>query len=92
MFVLNFIVSPRFEIFAFCLVDKKRKINEYNLFLQLTGNESKIDLWMLSKLSYATQVCDDGFAKYDFNGATTACYNLWLYDLCDVYLVRKLKS
>ena len=41
---------------------------------------------MLSKVSYAAQVCDGAFAQYDFNSATTACYNLWLYDLCDVYL------
>ncbi|XP_015600772.1 valine--tRNA ligase isoform X1 [Cephus cinctus] len=53
---------------------------------QLTGSESNVDLWMLSRLSYAVQVCDDGMAQYDFNAATTACYNLWLYDLCDVYL------
>ncbi|XP_016841335.1 valine--tRNA ligase isoform X2 [Nasonia vitripennis] len=54
--------------------------------VKLTGNESNIDLWMLSRVSYAAQVCDDGLGQYDFNSATTACYNLWLYDLCDVYL------
>ena len=43
---------------------------------------------MLSRVSYAAKICDAGFAEYDFNSATTACYNLWLYDLCDVYLVR----
>ncbi|XP_014212180.1 valine--tRNA ligase isoform X1 [Copidosoma floridanum] len=53
---------------------------------KLTGNESSIDLWMLSRVSYATQICDDGFTQFDFNSVTTACYNLWLYDLCDVYL------
>lgn len=41
---------------------------------------------MLSRVSYAANICDDAFARYDFNSATTACYNLWLYDLCDVYL------
>ncbi|KAJ8686683.1 hypothetical protein QAD02_022477 [Eretmocerus hayati] len=53
---------------------------------KLTGDESSIDLWMLSRLSHAAKICDEGFAQYDFNAATTACYNLWLYDLCDVYL------
>ncbi|XP_074110444.1 valyl-tRNA synthetase [Cotesia typhae] len=53
---------------------------------ELTGNESNIDMWMLSRVSYAAKICDEGLAEYDFNGATTACYNLWLYDLCDVYL------
>ncbi|XP_044001066.1 valine--tRNA ligase isoform X2 [Aphidius gifuensis] len=53
---------------------------------QLTGHETNVDLWMLSRVSYAAKTCDEGMAQYDFNGATTACYNLWLYDLCDVYL------
>ncbi|XP_058803896.1 valine--tRNA ligase isoform X3 [Phymastichus coffea] len=53
---------------------------------KLTNNESNIDMWMLSRVSNAAAICDEGFAQYDFNGATTACYNLWLYDLCDVYL------
>ncbi|XP_057331358.1 valine--tRNA ligase isoform X2 [Microplitis mediator] len=52
----------------------------------MTGNESKIDMWMLSRVSHAAKICDEGLGQYDFNGATTACYNLWLYDLCDVYL------
>ncbi|KAK0095995.1 hypothetical protein PV326_006831 [Microctonus aethiopoides] len=53
---------------------------------QLTGNETNVDLWMLSRVSYAAKICDEGLAQYDFNSATTACYNLWLYDLCDIYL------
>ncbi|XP_033219873.1 valine--tRNA ligase isoform X2 [Belonocnema kinseyi] len=52
----------------------------------LTGYESNVDLWMLSRVSNAVKICDEGIAQYDFNAATTACYNLWLYDLCDVYL------
>ncbi|XP_076244196.1 valyl-tRNA synthetase [Calliopsis andreniformis] len=50
------------------------------------GTESNVDLWMLSRVSYAVKTCDEAMAQYDFNTATTACYNLWLYDLCDVYL------
>ncbi|XP_012257188.2 valine--tRNA ligase isoform X1 [Athalia rosae] len=53
---------------------------------QLSGNETKVDLWMLSRLAHAAQVCDEAIAQYDLTTATTACYNLWLYDLCDVYL------
>lgn len=45
---------------------------------------------MLSRLSYAVKTCDEAMAQYDFTAATTACYNLWLYDLCDIYLVRTL--
>ena len=46
-----------------------------------------MDRWILSRLSAATEACDGGFVNYDFPAATTACYNFWLYDLCDVYLV-----
>ncbi|KAK2580346.1 hypothetical protein KPH14_001243 [Odynerus spinipes] len=53
---------------------------------QLTGKETNVDLWMLSRVSYAAKTCDEAIAQYDFTTATTACYNLWLYELCDVYL------
>lgn len=55
------------------------------LFFQ-TGTESNMEQWILSRLAYATEQCDRGFKAYDFATATTACYNFWLYDLCDVYL------
>ncbi|CAK1580629.1 unnamed protein product [Parnassius mnemosyne] len=45
-----------------------------------------MDQWMLSRLSLAVQKVNAGFRNYDFPSATTHCYNLWLYDLCDVYL------
>ncbi|KAJ0176412.1 hypothetical protein K1T71_007591 [Dendrolimus kikuchii] len=52
----------------------------------LPGDLSKMDRWMLSRLSLAVEKVNSGFANYDFPSATTHCYNLWLYDLCDVYL------
>lgn len=55
-----------------------------------TGGESLVDSWILSRLSYAVQQCNEGFESYDFPKATTACYNFWLYELCDIYLVRRL--
>lgn len=48
--------------------------------------ESVMDKWIKSRLAYAVQTCNESFVKYEFNVITTACYNLWLYDLCDVYL------
>ncbi|XP_050350770.1 valine--tRNA ligase [Nymphalis io] len=47
---------------------------------------SSMDRWMLSRLALAVQKVNSGFQTYDFPSATTHCYNLWLYDLCDVYL------
>ncbi|XP_043285479.1 valine--tRNA ligase isoform X2 [Venturia canescens] len=59
---------------------------QYDGDTELTGNETNVDVWMLSRVSHAAKTCDEGMAQYDFTAATTACYNLWLYDLCDVYL------
>ncbi|KAM9852346.1 valine--tRNA ligase isoform 2-T2 [Aulostomus maculatus] len=53
---------------------------------QLCGEESVSDRWILSRLSAAVALCDNGFKAYDFPAITTAIYNFWLYELCDVYL------
>lgn len=45
-----------------------------------------MDRWILSKLSSAVALCNEGFEQYNFPQATTALYNFWLYELCDVYL------
>lgn len=45
-----------------------------------------MDLWILSRLATAVSDSNTGFSGYDFQQATSACYNFWLYDLCDVYL------
>ncbi|KAG7277920.1 hypothetical protein CRUP_004699 [Coryphaenoides rupestris] len=53
---------------------------------QLSGEESTVDRWILSRLSAAVGLCATGFQAYDFPGITTAIYSFWLYELCDVYL------
>ncbi len=45
-----------------------------------------MDRWILSRLAYAASQCDEAFQSYNFPKATTALYNFWLYELCDVYL------
>lgn len=54
--------------------------------LSSCGNESPMDLWMLSRVTAAVESCNKAFETYEFPTATSACYHLWLYDLCDVYL------
>jgi len=44
------------------------------------------DRWILSRLAYAVDTVHQGFQTYNFPQATTALYNFWLYELCDVYL------
>ena len=50
------------------------------------GQESHLDLWLLSRLSAATDACNQGIGSYEFHQATSACYSFWLKELCDVYL------
>jgi len=54
--------------------------------VEFDGEESLLDRWILSRLSDAIRICNTAFENYEFPTATTACYNFWLYELCDVYL------
>lgn len=45
-----------------------------------------MDKWILSCLANAVSTCNAGFEEYDLPKATSAIYNFWLYELCDVYL------
>eukprot|EP00002_Diphylleia_rotans_P039329 TRINITY_DN909_c0_g1_i2.p1 TRINITY_DN909_c0_g1~~TRINITY_DN909_c0_g1_i2.p1 ORF type:complete len:1026 (+),score=250.34 TRINITY_DN909_c0_g1_i2:57-3134(+) len=53
---------------------------------ELSGHESYADLWILSRLSEAAAVANKGFDEFDLSASTTAIYNFWYYELCDVYL------
>lgn len=53
---------------------------------RLTGHESRLDRWMLSKVIVATEQVNKSIEAYDFLRATTGCYKVWLYEFCDVYL------
>lgn len=68
------------------LPTKEEKSQKICPVTKLSGDESKLDIWILSRLSEAVELCKKAFESYDFPTATTACYNLWLYDFCDVYL------
>jgi len=52
----------------------------------LPGKVTIMDMWILHRLSVAEQLTNEGFKAYDFPKCTTALYNFWLYDLCDIYL------
>lgn len=47
-----------------------------------------MDRWIRSRLTEAVRLSNQGFQAYDFPAVTTAQYSFWLYELCDVYLVR----
>ncbi|XP_005389443.2 PREDICTED: valine--tRNA ligase isoform X1 [Chinchilla lanigera] len=50
------------------------------------GRASLVDRWILSRLTEAVRLSNEGFQAYDFPAITTAQYSFWLYELCDVYL------
>ena len=57
--------------------------DEYELYSKL---DDKINSWVMSRLADTVDLVNQGFETYNFPQATTAVYNFWLYDLCDVYL------
>ena len=60
------------------------------LFQSGKGAASLMDQWILSRLSDAVTSCNRSFETYDFPVATSAIYNFFLYELCDVYLVSPM--
>ncbi|KAF8888987.1 tRNA synthetases class I-domain-containing protein [Infundibulicybe gibba] len=51
-----------------------------------TGKESLVEQWILHKLNIASAEINTHLAERNFMSATTAAYNFWLYELCDVYI------
>ncbi|XP_071548302.1 valine--tRNA ligase isoform X2 [Panulirus ornatus] len=54
--------------------------------LEMKLDLSMMDRWMLSQLAIAVKECNIAFEEFNFPRATTALYNLWWYQICDVYL------
>ncbi|XP_071449682.1 valine--tRNA ligase isoform X1 [Hetaerina americana] len=67
---------------------KSKEVSMYALSRPPQGikKESPMNIWIRSRLAAAIKACNEGFETYDLPMATTACYNFWLYELCDVYL------
>ena len=59
---------------------------------QPTGNESLVEKWILHKLNLAAEEINQQLSERNFMNATGAAYNFWLYELCDVYIVRPSHS
>ncbi|KAF4597436.1 hypothetical protein EYR40_007895 [Pleurotus pulmonarius] len=51
-----------------------------------TGSESLVEKWIFHKLNIAAAEINKQLADRNFMNATTAAYNFWLYELCDVYI------
>lgn len=54
--------------------------------MQPTGKESLVEKWILHKLNVAATEINTQLTERNFMAATTAAYQFWLYELCDVYI------
>lgn len=54
---------------------------------QLSGDESLVDKWILSRLNDAAKVINQALTDRAFNVAASRAFEFWLYELCDVYIV-----
>ncbi|VDK72530.1 unnamed protein product [Litomosoides sigmodontis] len=52
----------------------------------LSEESSPLDRWIMSRLSYAVESSNNGMSSYQFSRVTTALYNFWQYDFCDIYI------
>ena len=52
----------------------------------MTGNESLVEKWIISRLNNAIKETTENLETINLMAATTAIYNFWLYELCDVYV------
>ncbi|CAG9534339.1 unnamed protein product [Cercopithifilaria johnstoni] len=52
----------------------------------LPKESSTLDRWIMSRLSYAVELSNSGMSSYQFSRVTTALYNFWQYDFCDIYI------
>lgn len=59
---------------------------------QPSENETLVERWILDRLNSAAVSINTALESRRFSDATTAAYNFWLYELCDVYIVRCFRS
>ncbi|CEH14756.1 valine-trna ligase [Ceraceosorus bombacis] len=52
----------------------------------VSGKESLAEKWILHKLDEAAKEVNSALEQRNFMSATSAVYNFWLYELCDVYI------
>lgn len=57
---------------------------------QPIGDETLTERWILHRLDHAIDAVNKGMEARHFMNATAACYDFWLYELCDVYIVHHL--
>jgi valyl-tRNA synthetase len=56
---------------------------------QPTGEESLVEQWILQKLNHAAAAVNKALEERNFMAASSKCYDFWLYEVCDVFIVRR---
>jgi valyl-tRNA synthetase len=57
-------------------------------YSQPTGKESLAEKWIMHKLNEAATRVNESLKDRNFMKATDDMYSFWLYEVCDVYIVR----
>lgn len=57
-------------------------------FHQPTGRESIVEKWIIHKLNLTAAEVDKSLSERNFMAVTSSLYSLWLYEFCDVFIVR----
>lgn len=58
-----------------------------NLDFEAVAREGlPVDKWMLAKVARASEAANRNFASFNLMNVTAAVHQMWLYELCDVYI------
>jgi valyl-tRNA synthetase len=57
-----------------------------------SGRETLVEKWILHQFNEAAKIANEGLETREFHKSTSAIYLYWLYQLCDVYIVRSLED
>lgn len=52
----------------------------------VSTNGLPVDKWMLAKVARAAEAANRNFAAFNLMNVTAAVHQMWLYELCDVYI------
>lgn len=82
--------ATKFCLFRMGLVDLEG-VRRKSIFLPHssplpTGRESIVEKWLFHKLNLASAALSAHLEERDFSDASTAAYQFFLYDLCDVFI------
>lgn len=82
----SFVPLPSEKVRFVLLSYSKRNLTLHTT--QPTGQESLAEKWIFHKLNTSTTIINQALAERNFMAASAEAYRFWLYDICDVYIVR----